>query len=225
MAGEGGVVRSRKPPSALRLFWQSMKGVNGLPGLVIGVFVAVVLGLWVKVTVPLWAVTLGLVVVVIIFWSLVDALGEAVALAKAQREITIVHFGTPLQSYAECHGLFVLHAPDGLPTHATVAFSVWREEVLVPVGFGTVQQQQDDVTYQVTLDRLYHGVDMAELFDRNKTPLDRFTARLEVSLDMAGRTIAPVVKGQTAPAPNRELQPPVANSIVRELPPSDEAEK
>ena len=192
---------NRKDVSARRLFWQAAKDIKGVPSVLVTVILAIVTKAFLKVDVPLWipgviVVLLGLVIV-----ALVDALMQAVTIAKAPRTIEVIHCGPTCAPYDDAYAMLVVRAPDGLPTNASVAFHVATGDFHRPLGIGTVQHSQDHETYQVTLDRLFGSHNMDELY---KTKLTLISARLEFSLNTATRSLTPVTKsGETALAVTR----------------------
>ena len=194
--------RERTALSTLRLLWQSINRVTGLVSTVLGVGLALVLALAVDVKIPLWFAVTCVFFLVLLICALFDALAEAVTIARTPRVIKVTYFGPSLPSYGECHGLFVIEAPDGVPQGATVAFSYWRERLLVPIGYGQAQKQQDESSFHVTLDTIYPDVPLGDLRDRNKTPLEMFVAEFSFSQVMAGRAVAAVRKGEIASRPN-----------------------
>lgn len=207
----------RRDLSASWLFWKSFKEIKGLVLFGISTLIGLVLKKSSDTTsVPLWIVVLVAVFLLLVLVALMNALMDAVSLAKEPRRITVLECTKPGGPYPDAHAVLVVRAPDGLPVDATVAVYRINGVVQEHIGIGTVQHQQDDETYQVTLDSSYPGVDISSLFDRNTTKITNLSARLEVSFSKAARSRRPVTKAQaesnTAMADAAGLLPAVSQN-------------
>lgn len=203
----------KRDASAAGLFWEALNSVKAFPMFLLSIALGIATGVYVSVQIPAWPVVVGACVGFVVVIALVEALRQAVTLARKPRRLEIVDICKAAEPYGHAHALFIVRAPDGLPTEALLSFYCHDGAFLhAPLGFGTVRHQQDDDTYHVTLDRLYEQHDIRVLLDRNTTPLNRFSARPEVSMLKLNQS-KPLTKDAKPELPTE--QHPTGEKIVK----------